>query len=176
MPYTETYRVSKWGIFYETKVRWNYRVEVKILLHLRLSRNNVEPFKRNNNRFSISPRIAQKKLVAQISKWQKTASVNRFANLNAWTLNAPSPARAYVTWITRSPRQTITFANRSVQAAFTERAKHRMFALATKDTGWTRTVAFANQFATLTAPKDTRTVPAQTYARVTMATLLYPSI
>ncbi|XP_076395386.1 uncharacterized protein LOC100879168 [Megachile rotundata] len=27
VPYQETYRVSKWGIFYQTKVRWNYKKE-----------------------------------------------------------------------------------------------------------------------------------------------------
>lgn len=31
VPYKQSYRVSKWGIFYETKYRWNYRKEVKIL-------------------------------------------------------------------------------------------------------------------------------------------------
>lgn len=28
VPYLETYRVSKWGIFYETKLRWNEKKEV----------------------------------------------------------------------------------------------------------------------------------------------------
>lgn len=30
VPYLETYKEKTWGIFYKTRVRWNYKIEVRV--------------------------------------------------------------------------------------------------------------------------------------------------